>query len=179
MATPISPPATAPATTQSAANPATLTPFIRAQQRDCHEDIPACLAILMSKSIDEVFKAMESSGLPKTGPYHGYITETIISGVLIKSNLVATVWKESASWLDIPDVAIVMVDYNFEYETGRCLVCYRVKDMELTPFHGHLNLMNQGVCNAKTNNPQTALSTGVSPAHDRAGARGAQAQRIS
>ena len=126
--TPISPPASAPAAMQSAANPASLTPFVRIQQRDRHEDIPACLAMLTSKSLDEVFKAMESSGLPKTGPYHGYITETIICGVLIKSNLIATVWKESAAWLDIPDVAIVMVDYNFEYELGRCVVFHRVKD---------------------------------------------------
>ena len=127
--TPISPPASAPATAQSAANPVTLTPFIRVQQRDRHEDIPACLAILTGKSIDEVFKSMESGGLPKTGPYYGYITETIISGVLIKSNLVATVWKESKSWQDVPDVAIAMIDFSHdEYEIGRCVVFHRVKD---------------------------------------------------
>ena len=126
--TPISPPASAPATAQSPANPVTLTPFIRVQQRDRHEDIPACLAILTGKSIDDVFKSMESSGLPKTGPYHCYITETIICGVLIKSNLVATVWKESKFWQDVPDVAVVMTDYNFEYEIGRCVVFHRVKD---------------------------------------------------
>ena len=108
--------------------PPTLTPFVRVQQRDRHEDIPACLAILTGKSIDEVFKSMESSGLPKTGPYYGYITETIISGVLIKSNLVATVWKESKSWQDVPDVAIAMVDYDPNFETGRCILFHRVKD---------------------------------------------------
>ena len=128
--TPISTPASSPAITLIAANSVTLTPFVRVQQRDRHEDIPACLAILTGKSIDEVFKSMESSGLPKTGPYHCYITETIISGVLIKSNLVATVWKESKSWQDVLDVAVVAIDYDDheDFQTGRCVVFHRVKD---------------------------------------------------
>ena len=54
----------------------------------------------------------------------------------------------------------------------------KVQELELTPFHGHLNLTKQGVCNAKTNKPQAALSTGVSPANDRAGAGWTKAQRI-
>ena len=126
--TPISPPASSPAATQSAANPATLTPFVRVQQRDRHEDIPACLAMLTSKSLDEVFKAMESSGLPKTGPYHGYITETIICGVLIKSNLVATVWKECSDWTGVGDVSVVLIDYDADLEIGRCVVAMRLRD---------------------------------------------------
>ena len=45
----------------------------------------------------------------------------------LSRGLVGTVWKESPkSFADLPDVAIAMVDYDADWEVGRCVLFHRL-----------------------------------------------------
>lgn len=45
-------------------------------------------------------------------------------------------------------------------------------ELELTPFHGHLNVTKQGVRNVQSEESQAAASTRISPANGRTGKTG-------
>ena len=49
----------------------------------------------------------------------------LIAKLLAGNSLVATVWKECTSYKDLPEVAIVMVDYDADWEVGRCALYHR------------------------------------------------------
>jgi hypothetical protein len=100
--------------------------FKRVQQRTEHDDSLACIAIVTGKQLDDVLKAaITEFGHPTHGPYWP-LDETKISGLLASFGMVATVYKEvTKGIIDLPDVAIVMVDYNAETELGRHVVFVR------------------------------------------------------
>ena len=49
----------------------------------------------------------------------------MIAKLLAANGLVATVWKECDSYKDLPEVAIIMVDYDADWEVGRCALYHR------------------------------------------------------
>jgi hypothetical protein len=63
---------------------------------------------------------------PARGPY--YLGETHIAALLAQLGYVATVYKEVGKVSEIPDVALLMVDYNAEMEMGRHVLFHRAKE---------------------------------------------------
>lgn len=104
--------------------------YKRVPQQGRHDDTFAVIASIASKTLQEVFQQAEAFGLPKTGPYHAWIDGDLIAKLLAHYGWVATIWKESASVKDLPDLAMVMVDYHAEYEIGRNVLVYRSKSAE-------------------------------------------------
>ena len=50
----------------------------------------------------------------------------MIAKLLAAHGLVATVWKECPKgYADLPEVALVMVSYDVDWEVGRCAVYHR------------------------------------------------------
>lgn len=99
-------------------------PFV-AQTND-FDDVFACAAMLSSKKIEEVREiAIAKTKHPARGPY--YLGETQIAALMAQLGLVATVYKEISRVSDIPDVALILVDYNDDMEVGRHLLFHRAK----------------------------------------------------
>jgi hypothetical protein len=97
--------------------------FNRVQQEGDFDCIFACIAMLTKTTLKEVKQlAVDKFKHPKHGPY--WVSETTIAAILAHHRLVATVYKEYDS-NPIPDVAILMVDYNPETEIGRHVLFHR------------------------------------------------------
>ena len=57
-----------------------------------------------------------------------WIDGDLIAKILAANGLVGTVWKEcNESWTSLPELAIAMVDYNSNWEVGRCVLFHRMK----------------------------------------------------
>ena len=99
---------------------------------DRHADVYCVIASLVGngKTLDDIRKQAETLGVPKTGPYYPYIDGDLIARILAAFGLVATVWKESKDFKDLPDVAIAMVDYDADWEVGRCVVFHRMRSAD-------------------------------------------------
>ena len=99
---------------------------------DRHADVYCAIASLVGngKTLDDIRKQAETLGVPKTGPYYPYIDGDLIAKLLAAYGLVATVWKESKDFKDLTDVAIAMVDYDADWEVGRCVVFHRMRSTD-------------------------------------------------
>jgi len=100
--------------------------FNRVQQSDRHDDVFAVVAMLGGTSLESVRQQAEVFGLPQVGPYYPYIDGDLIAKLLASRGLVGTVWKESKDFKDLPEVAIAMVDYDADWEVGRCVLYHRL-----------------------------------------------------
>lgn len=99
--------------------------FTRVQQTDDCNCAFACIAMLASKTIDEVRQvAIEKFKHPKHGPY--WIGEDLIAKLLTHFGWVGTVFKASTGISSLPDTAIAMVDYSVDTEIGRHVLFNRV-----------------------------------------------------
>jgi hypothetical protein len=97
--------------------------FTRIQQEGDFDCIFACIAMLTKTNLKDVRQlAVDKFKLPKHGPY--WVSETLIASLLAHHRLVATVYKEYDS-NPLPDVAILMVDYDEETEMGRHALFHR------------------------------------------------------
>ena len=112
-------------------NPSNFQPaFKRLAQQGRHDDTFAVIAMLTNKTIEAIFRQAEGLGLPKIGPFHAWIDGDMIAKLLAANGLVATVWKECNSYKDLPEVAIIMVDYDADWEVGRCVVFHRMRSQD-------------------------------------------------
>ena len=103
-----------------------VSPFKRVPQEDRFDDALACVAILTGKSLADVRKLAEQLGLPKTGPY--WVDNDMVAKLLMNlGSLVASNYKEFASIDALPDVAILLVDYDETTEVGRHVVWHHIR----------------------------------------------------
>jgi len=100
--------------------------FNRVQQADRHDDVLAVIASLGATTLDNIRQQAEVFGLPSKGPYYPYIDADMVAKLLTSRGLVGTVWKEGKQFKDLPDVAIAMVDYDADWEVGRCVLYHRL-----------------------------------------------------
>lgn len=107
--------------------PTSFTPaFPFVAQTDDFCDVFACAAMAAGKTIEEVREiAIAKTRHPARGPY--YLGETHIAALMAQLGLVATVYKEVSRVSDIPDVALILVDYNDDMEVGRHILFHRGK----------------------------------------------------
>jgi hypothetical protein len=94
---------------------------------DRHADSLACVAIIASTTLEDVFKKAEELGMPKVGPYNHVLDDVFLASLLAQYGWVATVWKECLSIPILPDLCLALVDYDVEMEIGRTVVLHKAK----------------------------------------------------
>jgi hypothetical protein len=111
------------------------SPFKRVEMQDRMSDSAACIGTLCGRSLDEIMKMAFDMGLPEHGPC--YVTEDMIAKLLMKAGgLVASKYKDFEKFDLLPDVAILLVDYDEETEIGRHVVWHHVRGTkEQQAFH--------------------------------------------
>lgn len=95
--------------------------------KDRHACALAAVATLASTPLEDVWQKAEELGLPKAGPYVHVIDGDFLAALLAKYSWVATVWKECEKSSQLPDLCIVLVDYDADWEVGRYAVFHRAK----------------------------------------------------
>jgi hypothetical protein len=111
------------------------SPFKRVQMAATMDDSMACISTLTGRNLEEVMKMAAEMGLPQHGPY--YVSEDMIAKLLMKAGgLVGSKYKEFDEFDLLPDVAILLVDYDEETEIGRHVVWHHVRGTPEQPsFH--------------------------------------------
>lgn len=94
---------------------------------DRHADALACIAIVASSTMREVFEQAETLGMPKTGQYNHWLGADFLAKVLASNNWVASGWKECSNVANLPDLCIALVEYDTEWEVGRYVVIHKAK----------------------------------------------------
>lgn len=108
-----------PGTTNTAQSIQPVFKRVQQQQGASHDCAFACIAMIVGKSLAEVIQvAVDKFDHPLHGPY--WVTEELIAKIFAHYGFVSTVYKEITKGIvDLPDVAIVMVEYSTESELGR------------------------------------------------------------
>jgi hypothetical protein len=101
--------------------------FKHVRTTDRHADSLACVAIIASTTLEDVFKKAEELGMPKVGPYNHVLDDVFLASLLAQYGWVATVWKECTSIPMLPDLCLALVDYDAVFEIGRFVVCHKAK----------------------------------------------------
>lgn len=94
---------------------------------DRHACALACVAMIASTSLDDVFKNAEALGMPKTGPYNHWIDADFLASLLATYGWVATVWKECTKVSLLPDLCIALCEYSEDWEVGRFVLIHKAK----------------------------------------------------
>ncbi|RYF55088.1 MAG: hypothetical protein EOO27_22000 [Comamonadaceae bacterium] len=106
-----------------------VSPFKRVPMEGRVDDALACIAILTGHTLAQVTEEAIAIGYPAHGP--AFPTEAQIAMLCMKlGGLVATKYKEFKTWLALPEVALVYVDWSDDMEVGRHIVCHAVRATE-------------------------------------------------
>ncbi|MBN8504927.1 MAG: hypothetical protein J0L58_10650 [Burkholderiales bacterium] len=104
------------------------SPFTRVPMEGTHDDQLACIATLTGKTLANVKAAAHLLGLPANGPF--WVDDAMVQKLLWNlSDLMASDWIELTCRPQLPDVAILCVDFNPETEIGRHVVHHNVKGL--------------------------------------------------
>jgi len=111
------------------------SPFRRVQMQERMDDSLACIATLTGKTLSEISAMAVQMGLPAHGPC--YVDEDLIAKLLMAAGgLTASKYQDFSKIELLPDVAILLIDYNEETELGRHVVWHHVRGTkELPSFH--------------------------------------------
>jgi len=90
----------------------------------------ACIATICGVSLEDIRTlAIKEHGHPQHGPF--WVTETLIQSLLAAHGWKATEWKQVLTPLaGLPEIAILLVDYNEDLEIGRPVVYQRAASKE-------------------------------------------------
>lgn len=114
--------------------PGYVSPFKREQMVERIDDSLCCVAMLTNRTLSEIKEQAFKFGLPRTGP--AWVFNDMIAKLLFQYGLVGGEYKEVDSLSGMPDVAILMVDYNRETDIGRHVVWHHVRGTpEQAAFH--------------------------------------------
>jgi len=101
------------------------------------DDALACVATLAGKSLQEVAALAIQMGYPAEGP--AYVANAgLIARLLHNFRLAADDWQEVTSFDALPDVAILMVDWNATLEFGRHVVWHHVRGTDAYPSFSYI-----------------------------------------
>ena len=84
----------------------------------------AAIATIAGVSLEEVYACALKNGLPKHGPF--WVTAELVETVFASFGWKSTEWKQVLTPLSgLPDLAILLVDYDESTEIGRAVVYQR------------------------------------------------------
>ena len=96
----------------------------RVQQSNDFDCAFACIAMVTNKPLAEIRQvAIDKFKLPAHGPY--WINEELITKLFAHYSWVGTLYKEAGIIGELPDLALLMIDYNPETEIGRHVLFQR------------------------------------------------------
>lgn len=114
-------------TTVTSTNAGFQSAFKHVHTTDRHADSLACVAIIASTSLEDIFNQAEELGLPKVGPYYPRIDADLLARLLAQHGWVAGIWKECTNISNLPDLCLALVDYDADWELGRYVVVHKAK----------------------------------------------------
>jgi len=98
------------------------------------DDSLACVATLTGQSLADIKKLAVQLGFPKHGP--AWVGPDLIAKLLNQYGLIASDYKDVASIDALPDLAILLVDYDAKTEIGRHVVWHHLRGKpEREAFH--------------------------------------------
>ncbi|MGF6611854.1 hypothetical protein OKW45_006776 [Paraburkholderia sp. WSM4175] len=105
--------------------PTTFTPaFTFVPQMSEFDDIWSCCAMISGKTIEQVREiAVTKLKHPARGPF--YYGETHIAALLAQLEFVGSVYKEISKVSDIPDLALILVNFHEDMQCGRHILFHR------------------------------------------------------
>lgn len=101
------------------------SPYPRVAMEERIDDSLACIATLTHQSLAQIKKLAIQFGLPPHGP--AWVGSNLIAQLLYQHGLVAKDYQEVASTAALPDLAILLVDYNLETEIGRHVIWHHLR----------------------------------------------------
>ncbi|MGE4340870.1 MAG: hypothetical protein AB7E55_33695, partial [Pigmentiphaga sp.] len=107
--------------------PGYVSPFKRVPMQERIDDALACLATLTGKSLAEVNAAAIKAGYPAHGP--AWVSYPLIAKLLPQLNplMSSRDYEELPSVAALPDLALLLIDYDPDTEVGRHVVWHRVR----------------------------------------------------
>jgi hypothetical protein len=110
------------------------SPFKRVPMAERTDDAFACIATLTGKPLAEIMKLAYEFGYPKHGP--GYCSIGLIQQLLSEFSLIGSDYDTVNTISALPDVALLLADYDPETELGRHIVWHHVRAcVEFQAFH--------------------------------------------
>lgn len=102
-----------------------VSPFKRVEMEERIDDALACVAILTNQSLADIKKLAFQHGFPEHGP--AWVGDTLIAKLLYQHGLVGSEYKQVDSLSAMPDVAILLANYNPSTEIGRNVGWHHVR----------------------------------------------------
>jgi len=91
--------------------------FKRVAQSNDFDCVFAVIAMVANKTLAEVRQvAVDKFEVPEHGPW--WPSESMITGLCAHFGWAGTVYKEASTVADLPDICLLMVDYNPKTEMG-------------------------------------------------------------
>lgn len=111
-----------------------VSPFKRVAMEERIDDSLACVATLTGQSLADIKKLAIQLGYPKHGP--AWVGPDLIAKLLNQYDLIASDYQDVASIAALPDVAILLVDYDPKTEIGRHVIWHHLRGKpEREAFH--------------------------------------------
>lgn len=105
--------------------PGYVSPFKRVEMEERIDDALACVAILTNQSLADIKKLAFHHGFPEHGP--AWVNDPLIAKLLYQHGLVGSEYKQVDSLSALPDVALVLVNFNPVDDISRHLVWHHVR----------------------------------------------------
>jgi hypothetical protein len=102
-----------------------VSPYKRVAMEERIDDSLACIATLTNQSLADIKKLAFQLGFPKQGP--AWVSSDLIAQLLYQHGLIGKEYQEVSSTAALPDVAILLVDYNADTEIGRHVVWHHLR----------------------------------------------------
>jgi hypothetical protein len=118
--------ASAPTQTGNGSLPAGFkSPFSVVTQTGSHDDLLAVVAVLTGKTLQQVFDTAVTLGMRK---FNYYVDEVLVKKLLFNlSPLTIGPCREVTSIAALPEVCILLIDYDSNSETGRTVLLHNVR----------------------------------------------------
>lgn len=117
------------------------SPFNRVAMTERIDDALACVATLTGQPLNEIKKLAVRFGFPEHGP--GWIDPPMIQQLLAEFSLIASDYQTVKTISALPDVAILLADYNPDNDIGRHIVWHHVRGTaDIAAFHYVIDVGN-------------------------------------
>jgi hypothetical protein len=107
------------------------SPFKRVQMEERIDDAFACIATLSGRTLADVNKLAVQLGYPQSGP--AWADHALITKLLHNLGFTSGEYEDVTSMAALPDVAILMVDYQPALDSGRHVVWHHVRGTKEQP----------------------------------------------
>ena len=113
-----------------------VAPWKHVTMEERMDDSLACVAMLTGRSLAEIKEQAYKFGRPKFGP--AWVYNQMVAKLLYQYGLIASDDKEVDDIASLPDVAILMLDFNKEMDFGRYVLWHQVRGTDEQPAFNYI-----------------------------------------